>query len=224
MDAEQILKEAQEIDRELQAGKLKKRDTRAPVIAIAAITLSFLIILMVVPYYGIAADPNPRMILTIDEALPPGDIPKLHPKQSRHYPDMIDVTPFVKQVATKIAAAGCDSSAVCQAKAQYLFVRDMFTYVSEQDEYLMTPEEMMFTKGGDCDDHAILLANLLNAIGIPARIAVVPGHAYVEAYLPEASRRYKDEIGWVKLDATCKSCRFGEMKVRTENKRYVTFT
>jgi transglutaminase-like putative cysteine protease len=56
----------------------------------------------------------------------------------------------------------------------------------------------------------VLLASLLEAIGIPTRLAFVPRHVYVEAYIPDAPRRYQQD-GWVSLDATCKECDFGEV-------------
>ena len=56
-----------------------------------------------------------------------------------------------------------------------------------------------------------MLATLLGSVGIDTRFVFVPGHVYVEAWIPDALRRYKSEDDWVPLDATCNSCGFGEI-------------
>jgi transglutaminase-like putative cysteine protease len=83
-------------------------------------------------------------------------------------------------------------------------------YVSDEsqlglEEHWMYPSETLFTRKGDCDDGAILMANMMVASGIPywkARInagMVYPpsgspgGHAYVTYYCEEGSK-------WVALD------------------------
>ena len=124
---------------------------------------------------------------------------------------MVPDDPDVKQVATKIAAESCKGSKVCQAKAEYYFVRDNIDYVSDPpDEYLEHPLETLESGGADCDGEAILLANLLQAIGVYTEYVFVPQHSYVKILLPEAPNRYKDDGNWIHLDPTCKSCDFGE--------------
>jgi len=68
------------------------------------------------------------------------------------------------------------------------------------DEFWCFPYEVLLTRRGDCDDGAILLANLMRACGIPywkirLTAGLVPegGHAYVTYYV--ASRDW-----WVALD------------------------
>ena len=70
---------------------------------------------------------------------------------------------------------------------------------------------MLVTRGGDCDDHAVLLANLMRSIGIYTDFVHVPRHVYIRIYLPEAPKKYLDEEGWIELDPTCKHCEFGEI-------------
>ena len=79
------------------------------------------------------------------------------------------------------------------------------TYVADKTEYGLEefwcyPNELLKTKKGDCDDGAILLANLMLAAGLPywkvrLTAGAVPegGHAYVTYYYEDGSR-------WVALD------------------------
>jgi len=68
------------------------------------------------------------------------------------------------------------------------------------EEYWTYPQELLFTKKGDCDDGAILLANIMELSGIPyfkirLTCGSTPdgGHAYVTYY------RESDKT-WVNLD------------------------
>lgn len=68
------------------------------------------------------------------------------------------------------------------------------------DEYWAYPQELLFTKHGDCDDGSILLANLMEIAGIPyfkirltAGMTPDGGHAYVTYYCEESKK-------WVNLD------------------------
>lgn len=85
------------------------------------------------------------------------------------------------------------------------WVIDNFKYVSDKsvvglDEYWMFPYESILSKKGDCDDGAILLANLLLASGISywkirltAGETTAGGHCYVTYY-------YEEGDYWVTLD------------------------
>jgi transglutaminase-like putative cysteine protease len=216
MNEADILREAEEIDMELRANpdKLKEKQ-KSPLVYILAVFFALLIILMVVPYYSIRANPEPSRQILLNDVIPAG----LNIPPANHTPDyksdyyllVTPTNPTVKDIATQIATYGCGSNAICQAKAEFYFVRNSFAYVSETDDYLQSPQEMLLTRGGDCDDHAIMLANLMQAIGIPTKFVFVPGHVYVDIYLEDVPRKYKNDYGWVSVDATCKSCDFGEI-------------
>ena len=177
----------------------------------------FIVLIMVVgilPVYVIKHNPEPSAIpeLHMVAGIPPGTINKTN--DSRNFNRYVEPNnPLVKQAATFIATYGCGPEKICQLKAQYYFVRDRFVYVSEHDEYIQSPAEMLYTGGGDCDDHAVLLASLVQSIGIPTRFVLTRNHIYVLAYMPDAPRRYRDSDGWIPLDATCKSCRFAEIRL-----------
>jgi len=93
-----------------------------------------------------------------------------------------------------------------KALAALTFVHDNIQYVHDWQqfglaEFWMVAEESLFTKKGDCDDGAILLANILVAAGIPGwKVRLTAGwtfdhhgHCYV-TYFCSKTRR------WVALD------------------------
>ena len=189
-----------------------------PLKIILAILLALLIIMMVVPYYGIKLDPNPREIPSVEEVVPADLKPekKINISSRGDYYKLVNPNDQeIKMIADKIASYGCDSNKICQAKAVYYFVRNNIIYVSDPPyEYVKGPKETLITKGGDCDDHAVLLANLMEAIGIETEFVFKPNHVYNKIYLPEAREGYKIKgTNWIELDATCKICEFGETSV-----------
>jgi hypothetical protein len=67
----------------------------------------------------------------------------------------------------------------------FKYIRYHFKYVPDpqRDEYFATPRETILNGlGGDCDDHAILMASCMRAIGGMTRIVLIKGHAYPELY------------------------------------------
>jgi transglutaminase-like putative cysteine protease len=67
----------------------------------------------------------------------------------------------------------------------FKYIRYHFKYVPDpkRDEYFASPRETILNGlGGDCDDHAILMASCIRAIGGMSRIVLIRGHAYPELY------------------------------------------
>lgn len=67
----------------------------------------------------------------------------------------------------------------------FRYIRTRFKYVpdAKRDEYFATPRETILNgMGGDCDDHAILMASCMRAIGAITRIVIIRGHAYPELF------------------------------------------
>jgi len=191
---------------------------KGPAKLILALFLLLMVVLWAVPYYSIKLNPEPT------------NIPSLSLIQSQ-FLDGVEIgnetgtddlrlaaarirtdDPLTRQIAAKIATESCAESEICHAKALYYFVRDNIKYVSDpyEKEYVASPVETLKTGGGDCDDGSLLLAALIESIGIKTRIVIVPGHAFVKALMPEAPPRYR--IGeWVYMDWTCKGCEFGNI-------------
>jgi len=212
---------------DLEEGAPSEPAKKGPGRVFLAIMLGLLIILMVVPFYSIKADPEPKGIPTLSEAIVGLDIqPANHGKvEYADFPLLAKQASddqVVKTVADRIASHSCRSGeTVCQAKAMFYFVRDKFSYVADPAsfDYIKTARESLMSQGGDCDDASLLLASLLSSVGTRSRFIFIPGHVYVQAYLPEAIARYKDADGWVNLDATCQGCGFGETPYSTLDAR-----
>lgn len=221
MREEDLRKEAREIQRELRSTEEDIKRTRQPILIILSILVALLIVLMVVPRYSITIDPRPGDIPEISDVVPENiqssninNTIKSREEFRRFYNPN---DPMIKQTADRIASYSCKESSVCYAKAIFYFVRDRFSYIPDPDayEYVKTATGSLTAGGGDCDDASILLANLLGAVGIKPRLVFIPGHVYVQIYLPEAKDRYKTD-GWIELDATCSYCQFGEIPQKNE--------
>lgn len=215
MKEEDILKEAHEIDQEKHFPKKK-----SPLWYILGIFLALLLVVMIVPSYSIRMDPHPSQIPTIDDVVRDVEIDSDYAESITL--DMIDGSdPLVKEVADRIASIACESGQrVCQAKAMFYFVRDNFDYVSDPNsvEYVKNARQSLMVRGGDCEDGSLLVASLLDAIGIRWRLVFIPRHVYVEILLPGALNRYEQENGWIPLEVTCKNCKFGELPYQNVDK------
>ena len=189
--------------------------------------LALLLIMLVVPSYSIATNPTPKNIPSLSDLSIP--IPTLAHKSDviseQDYLSLLDPSdPDVKRIADTIASRSCLIGRVCHAKALFFFVRDNIRYISDPPgEYVETPLETLSSGGADCDGTAVLLANLLEAVGIHTRFVFIPDHVYIEAKLPEALSKYRGPDNWVPLDATCKNCDFGSLPSQDAmaKKRYV---
>jgi len=207
---------------EINDEDFEEKDTwyRGPIRIIIMLFLLLIISMWVFSYYAVKIDPQPGRIPGINEVFIQNfevDISNKKIITKNDFYGLINPTdPVIKQTADRIVNIACESSSkVCHAKAVYYFVRDNFQYVSDPNafEYVKDARESLVTGNGDCEDGSILTANLLEAVGIQAEFVFVPRHVYIQAYLPEAAKRYKNKEGWVSLDVTCKNCEFGEIPV-----------
>ncbi|MFW6450128.1 MAG: transglutaminase-like domain-containing protein [Nanoarchaeota archaeon] len=211
-----------EIRREALSENEKPKGTN-PLIYIVGGFMVLIMVMMIVPHYSIKPDTEPVNIPSLEEVRP-------NTTQNYSRPQLKDIrlyvtsdNPTIKRMATKIATTSCKGEKICQSKAIYYFVRDNFEYVGEQDEYIQTPMEMLYTGGGDCDDFAVLLASMQNAIGIPVRFVRVPNHIYISIYIEEAPSKYKKDR-WIPLDAACRNCEYAQipLKYKEAEKEYLS--
>lgn len=194
---------------------------KGPIKYIIMIFLLLLIVLWVFPSYSVKLDPEPKNIPTIEQVVPKDLKTENQSVSTTISPGLIKPNDYeIKLVADRIASISCDGNKICQAKAIFYFVRDNFDYVSDPTavEYIKSARQSLIAQAGDCDDASVLLANLLESIGIKTRFVLIPNHVYIQANIPEALKRYKAEDNWVNLDATCNNCRFGEIPYQTANK------
>jgi hypothetical protein len=235
MEEEELIKEAEKALKELEEKhahhgleKIEKEDStkRNPFSYLLVLALVLLIIMMVVPFYGIKLDPQPRDIPAFSEAIPYNveqlskEFPGLPSSlRSNFLKQLVPDHQAVRNMAARIATASCRESDVCYAKALFYFVRDNIQYVGDPpNDYLESPFETLYAKGADCDGMAILLTNLELAVGIPTRFAFIPNHVYVQLKIDSAPNKYKEKDGWISLDPTCSTCEFGEVPYSTLNK------
>ena len=200
---------------------------KGPLKYILGIFLILILILWYFPMQAIKLDPEPSFIPGINEVIPQNiTLPtKVNINNRNDYLKLINSNdPLIKLTSDRIVTLACEGNKICHAKALYYFVRDNFHYVSDPTayEYVKSARESLMTLGGDCDDASVLTANLLQAVGIRTRFVFIPGHVYIQAYIPTALRRYKSEdLDFVSLDLTCKNCEFGELPYSDFNENKV---
>ncbi len=195
-----------------------------PIKIIVGIFLILLMVMWLIPAYGVKQNPEPTYTPTLAELqIPEMSIPNVSSSDIRNY---VRVTPEIKRIADQIVSVSCpQTSKVCNAKSLFYFVRDNFNYVNDPlaFEYYKTPQESFHSATGDCDDSSALVASLLNSVGLQTRFVFVPGHVYIQVKLRDAISAYKEDGDWINLDSTCKNCKFGEVhyKYQDVEKRYV---
>jgi transglutaminase-like putative cysteine protease len=143
----------------------------------------------------------------------PADPGDLTDSQYRTGPALVDwrdkrVMALAKNALGKVYA---DTSRPLMAEAMRRYVHN---YITDKnlDVGLASATEVCVTKEGDCTEHAVLLAAMLRAMGIPSRVAsgliyaeqfagrsrIFGYHMWTQALLADAQGTYR----WVDLDAT----------------------
>jgi len=89
-----------------------------------------------------------------------------------------------------------------QARAIQAFVQHNILYVNEPGDIWYDPLRVLWMGGGDCDDHAILTAALLEALAFKTKISVLRRagrgfHVYCLVGLPRKAPRR-----WVPVETT----------------------
>lgn len=110
-------------------------------------------------------------------------------------------TPRIREQALAIVGAVPGKDFRSEMDRIFVFVRDNIRYTRDivNVETVQTPAKTLDYKQGDCDDQVVLLAALLESVGIEARFKAVgftPGHfqhVYLEA---------RDNGEWIGLDPT----------------------
>ena len=197
---------------------------QGPLKVILGLFLLLLVVLWIVPHYGLKQNPEPNYTPTLAELnIPEMQIPEIDSPDIRNY---LQTTSEIKQLADKVVTLSCPQThKVCNAKALFYFVQKNFNYVNDplHHEYYKTPQETLTSAASDCDDFSVLTASLLRSVGFPTRFVRVPGHIYLQVRIPEAVSSYKTEQAWINLDPTCTSCQFGEIHYQytDSNKQFV---
>ncbi|MCK5107769.1 MAG: transglutaminase domain-containing protein [Nanoarchaeota archaeon] len=200
--------------------ELEAEKKKGPLHLILGVFLIMVVLALIIPYYAVRLDPVPKYIATIEDVsslnFEYGD--KFEINSNTDFIKLLNPSDeIIKGIADRVVVkAECGGNKVCYAKSLFYFVKGNIEYVNDPPtEYVKSARETLLNGAGDCDDSSVLLANLLQSIGINTRFVFIPGHVYVEAYLPEALSKYRDN-GWVALDATCQYCEFGDINYKSQ--------
>jgi predicted transglutaminase-like cysteine proteinase len=97
--------------------------------------------------------------------------------------------PIVRKTAVRMATAhfsdvpvATDEFTLVQSFSIFKEINSRWKYVSDVKggEYFAPPSESIELMAGDCDDHAVLMAAMLKAIGAEVRLVRTEGHVYPE--------------------------------------------
>lgn len=96
--------------------------------------------------------------------------------------------PAVTALAERIESLTRYSGIAAKAEIALAVVQENVTYVSDEEahgvsDYWQYPAETLISGEGDCEDQALLLASLLEAMGIDTVLVIEPGHISTGAYV-----------------------------------------
>lgn len=93
-------------------------------------------------------------------------------------------TSAVESIVSMIRSEYLGEYSVHQIAAAYDWVRENIEYVSDNGgDYWQSVEETLEARGGDCEDHAILMASIVKALGGNARVNIISGHAFPTVFV-----------------------------------------
>ncbi len=101
--------------------------------------------------------------------------------------DIVDpFEPDIRNLAVSIARNYSGNYNIYQISAIFDYIRDNIAYVGDpvgNKNYWATPSETLEICGGDCEDHATLLASMIMAIGGTTRMYMTDTHAFTTVYI-----------------------------------------
>ncbi len=194
---------------------------RRPWLLILALFIVFIFIFSIIPYYLVNINPHPDFDVVASFSLSNAEKEKLESAEYKGGASLqsailqINVDDY-RMVSSRLVSHACSvHSDLCYAKAVYAYVSSM-NYISDPKarQYVQSPAETILAKSGDCEDVSILLATMLESIGIDSDVGVTQNHAFVRAQLPKASFFIRHgEYVW--LDAT--GSEFGQTNFRASD-------
>jgi transglutaminase-like putative cysteine protease len=90
----------------------------------------------------------------------------------------------VASLVEDIEAAYAGGYSTLQIAAAYEWVKDNIAYTTDTSEdYWQTASETLSLSSGDCEDHAILLCSIIDALGGSSRVNIIQEHAFPTVYI-----------------------------------------
>jgi hypothetical protein len=93
--------------------------------------------------------------------------------------------------ATEVVVAAMSSAPGAYSLEQVLEAYDWIaahiTYVDDSGDVWQSPQRTLSLRGGDCEDHAILLASTIGGLGGNARVNLIDGHAFATVFVGPVS-------------------------------------
>lgn len=158
------------------------------------------------------------VVVSLDDPVPPGeDLPGDVHRRTSFVLNHKD--PKIRELVSDALTGGTDIGAADKAEHLRKYVRD---YVHSKDLRVgfATASEVARTAEGDCTEHAVLLAAMLRAEGIPSRTVsgliyvdhaflgkkdIFGYHMWTQAWLPAEVDDGRSAFRWVDLDPTRKT-------------------
>lgn len=135
-----------------------------------------------------SATPPPLRNLTLRRTLqPPSPDQAPSPRRASQYWPYLDAVvpadPALRTVAAEQIRACPAGDITCTAVRLYRYVQSGIGYINDPvaREYIQPPATTLQVGAGDCEDLSILLASLLENVGIPTYLVFTPDHAYILA-------------------------------------------
>lgn len=123
------------------------------------------------------------------------------------------VSPPIRSAAASVAFLTPEKDAIAECSAVFAYVRDTIRYLNDVNdvETLMSPQQTLALRYGDCDDQTVLLCAMLESIGYPTRFVVASyndprnfEHVYCQVFANEiwidCDPTEHHEFGWAPPD------------------------
>jgi len=110
--------------------------------------------------------------------------------------------PEIRALAERIIFNAPEKDAVAEARAVFEWVRNNIRYTQDirDVETIKTPDAVLYSQQGDCDDQSLLTATLLETIGYTTRFVAVGTHT--PGVFEHVYAQVKLGTRWIALDTT----------------------
>ena len=133
------------------------------------------------------SDKGEVLVLTVDfEVLPEEELREWDVERNplNYYNKVNELVDFevVEDMADQVRDAAPGNYSLLQIIEAYELVRSEISYLTDEDNQWQSPSETLELGTGDCEDHALLLASLLTALGGSCRVNLIAGHAFATVF------------------------------------------